>query len=72
MDLDPASLVTAFCVSSVGFVLFYFGRKMQELRPLVAGLLLMGFPYFVSGFAWMLLGAALILGGLWAWLHFAP
>ncbi len=65
MDLDASTLIAGFLVSSAGFVLFTYGRKMQRLPQLVAGLLLMIFPYFAPSVLWMLLGAAAILGGLW-------
>lgn len=71
MDFDPASLILSFIVSGVGFVLFSYGRKMQRYPQLVSGLLLMGFPYFVSGPLFIVLGALVIFLGLWAFLNFA-
>ena len=50
-----------FLFGSIGFGFFLYGRKQRAIVPLVCGIALMAFPYFVSGTAWLLLiGAALI------------
>ena len=41
------TLVAGFVVSSVGFVLFSYGRKMSRAPHVLTGLVLMVFPYFV-------------------------
>lgn len=65
MDFDVGALIASFCVSGVGFVLFYYGRKMKRMPQLLVGLVLMVFPYFVSN-TWLILGiGALLSGGLW-------
>ena len=52
-------------VGSIGFVLFVYGKKQARYPQLVAGLVLMVYPYFV-GNAWaMLVVGAIIIGGLW-------
>ena len=62
MDFDANSLLASLLVSSIGFVLFVYGKKMARLPQLAVGMLLMVFPYFVSGALWILLiGAALLL-----------
>lgn len=70
MDFEPKALVLAFLISSVGFVLFSYGRKMQRFPQLVAGLTLMIYPYFVSSWLAILGIALLIVAGLWALLNF--
>jgi hypothetical protein len=52
-------------VSSVGFVLFTYGRKQDRFPHLAAGLVLMIYPYFVGNAVPMLLVGAAIVGGLW-------
>jgi hypothetical protein len=47
VNLDASSLIAGFVVSGVGFVLFSYGRKMGRVPHVVAGLVLMIFPYFV-------------------------
>ena len=33
---------------SIGLIAFIYGKKMSEFRPMIIGLLLMAFPYFIS------------------------
>lgn len=49
MDFDPTELFVTFAVSGVGFVFFSYGRKMSRPPQIVGGLMMMVFPYFVSG-----------------------
>lgn len=42
-----SSIAAGFVVSSVGFVLFSYGRKMSRLPHVAVGLVLMVFPFFV-------------------------
>ena len=65
MNLDPGSLFLSLVLSSLGFVLFRYGRQHMRMPQLVAGLALMVFPYFVSGVVSMLAGAGLIGALLW-------
>ena len=60
MSLDANSLIAGLLVSSVGFVLFSYGRKLSRPPQLAAGLVLLVFPYFVSSVLAML-GIALAL-----------
>ena len=46
---------------SIGLGFFVYGRKQRVVVPLVCGLALMVFPYFVSGTAWLVvIGLALM------------
>jgi hypothetical protein len=63
MDLE--SLVAGFFVSSVGYVLFSYGRKLSRIPQMCGGLILMVFPYFVASVPWMLAIAALLSTLIW-------
>lgn len=65
MSFDPGSLFLSLIVSGVGFVLFMYGKKQERWPQLVAGLVLMVYPYFVGDALPMLLVGAGIVGGLW-------
>ncbi len=65
MDLSASGLLSSLLVSSVGYVLFHYGRKSVRTPQLVSGLVLMVFPAFVSGALLMLSIGAAILLGLW-------
>ena len=64
MDFSTGSLLASLIVSSIGFGVFLYGKR-EALHPqIVVGLALMSYPYFVSSPLWMILIAALLLGGL--------
>jgi hypothetical protein len=65
MSLDPAALAITFVVSSIGFVLTYYGKKQSRLPHMVTGLGLMVFPLFVSNVLVCVGVAAGLLAGLW-------
>jgi hypothetical protein len=65
LSFDPASLFLSLIVSGVGFVLFMYGKKQDRWPQLVAGLVLMVYPYFVGNAVPMLLVGAAVVGGLW-------
>lgn len=46
--------------SGIGFVAFMYGKKMTLWRPMALGVLLMGYPYFVSN-TWLLYGIGIVL-----------
>lgn len=65
MDLETSSLVASLIVSSIGFVVFVYGKRQQRVPQIVVGLVLMGFPYLVPGVLVMASIAAVLLLGLW-------
>lgn len=69
MDFDPNSFLASLLVSSIGFVLVVYGKRMARVPQLAVGVVLSVFPYFVSGALWILLLGALGLGLLWFCLH---
>ena len=65
MDFDPLDLLLSLIPSGAGFVLFVYGKKQQRWPHLIAGLLLMVYPYFTTG-VWPLVGAGVAIAvGLW-------
>lgn len=45
---DTAQLVWGLIFGSIGFAFFLYGKKQRAIVPLVAGIALCVFPYFVS------------------------
>lgn len=60
MSFDFGSLVAAFIASGVGFVLFSYGRRMQRMPQVVAGLVLLVGPYFVGSVVGTLVMTAVV------------
>ena len=59
--MSTASILWGFLFGSIGVGYFIYGRKQQKVVPLVCGVLLMVFPYFVSNtILLVLIGAALM------------
>jgi hypothetical protein len=52
--LDPASLILSCLFSLVGLAFFVYGKKASDFDFLIAGVLLMAYPLFVSG-TWLTL-----------------
>ncbi|MBK7876200.1 MAG: hypothetical protein IPJ77_10665 [Planctomycetes bacterium] len=64
MDFSAGPLITSLVVGSVGFGLYRYGRKAERMPQLLTGVVLMVFPYFVPGVAWMIGIAVGLIGGL--------
>jgi hypothetical protein len=47
-DFSIAKIVAYIIFGAIGFVAFAYGKKNTFWRPMVIGLALMGYPYFVS------------------------
>jgi hypothetical protein len=55
-----ASILIAVVFSIVGYAAFRYGRKNGETRPLLLGIGLMAYGYFVNN-AWVSLGIGAVL-----------
>ena len=58
-------ILASLLVSSIGFVLMAYGRKMGRAPHLIAGLILLVYPYFVGSVIPMLGICVLILVLMW-------
>jgi hypothetical protein len=45
---DTSQLVWGVIFGSIGFAFFIYGKKQRAIVPLVAGIALCVFPYFIS------------------------
>ncbi len=63
--MDASSLIASFAVSSVGYVALSYGKRQRRAPQLIAGLLLMVFPYFVDSVPAMLAIAAALVLAMW-------
>lgn len=59
--MSASTLLWGVLFGSIGLGFFLYGKKQQAIVPLVCGVALMVFPYFVSGTAWLVItGMALM------------
>ena len=65
MSLDPGYLLASLAVSSVGFVLFRYGRSQQRLSFSIIGMIMLVYPYFITSIGWMLGLVPVLLLLLW-------
>ena len=65
MSFDAGTILAGILVSSIGFVLLSYGKKMSRPPHMLTGLILMIYPYFVPGVWATLAIGALILGLFW-------
>jgi hypothetical protein len=65
VTLDPTWLFVSLVPSGIGFVLLSYGRKQDRWPHIVAGLLMMAYPYFTPALVPLVLTGAAICAGLW-------
>lgn len=65
-NFTAANIIGNLIFSSIGYVAFSYGKKMENSRVVVQGAILMGYSYFVSNTLWMYL----IGTGLTGWIYF--
>ena len=70
MTLDPTWLFLSLIPSSIGFVLFVYGKKQGRVPQLVAGLALMVYPYVATTVTTLVTFGLLIAGALWLAIRF--
>jgi hypothetical protein len=63
MNFDMGTIVAGLVVSSIGFILFRYGRSMSRAPHIVTGLVLIVFPYFIPG-VWLMFAIAALLCAL--------
>jgi hypothetical protein len=63
MFSSPAALLGSLLFGAIGFGAFLYGKKMVLYKPMLIGIILMAYPYFVPE-TWLLyvIGCALCLG----------
>ena len=57
---SPASLLWSMLFGAIGVGLFVYGKRQSMIVPLVCGVALMVYPWFVASVAWLIvIGVAL-------------
>ncbi|MFN2542094.1 MAG: hypothetical protein ABR514_08010 [Chthoniobacterales bacterium] len=63
-NLSAANLIGGLVFGSIGFVAFIYGKRMNLWKPMLLGLALMVYPYFISDDVMMIAIGALGTAGL--------
>jgi len=64
LNLSAANLMGGLVFGSIGFVAFIYGKRMNLWKPMLLGLALMIYPYFISDDVMMIAIGALGTAGL--------
>ena len=59
--LNASTLLWGVLFGSIGLGFFIYGKKQRAIVPLICGLALMAFPYFVSGTVLLVLVGAMLM-----------
>jgi hypothetical protein len=59
----PANIFGSLLFGSIGLGAFFYGRKSAAAKPLIIGVVLMAYPYFISE-TWLLYAIGLLLTAL--------
>ena len=65
LNLDPANLFSSLFISCIGMGYFLYGKKAGRLWPLLGGIALCVYPYFVGSVLLMWVLAAAIMVGVY-------
>lgn len=55
------SLIAGVIAGAIGAGYFIYGRRQTRIAPMVAGVLLCVYPYFVDGTLWLVLVGAILV-----------
>ncbi|HTH69248.1 hypothetical protein [Rhodanobacter sp. T12-5] len=59
--MNASTLLWGVLFGSIGLGFFIYGKKQRAIVPLICGLALMAFPYFVSGTVLLVLVGAMLM-----------
>ena len=60
MDLSFGYIFSSFLIGTVGMGYFMYGKKAARMYPLIAGLLMCVYPFFVTN-QWAMWGICILL-----------
>jgi hypothetical protein len=63
-SFSAANLIGGLVFGSIGFIAFIYGKRMNLWRPMLLGLALMVYPYFISSDVMMIAIGAIGTTGL--------
>lgn len=61
--MTGGTLLLSVVFSAIGFGYFLYGRRQQAVVPLLSGLALMIYPYFIANL-WLLIGVGIALSAI--------
>ena len=66
MDLgSPWAIISSIILGLIGMGMLMYGKKQQQMAPVLGGLALCVVPYFIASVLLMWLGGAACIAGVW-------
>jgi len=67
-DYFSGARILAYIIfGAIGFAVFMYGKKNKFVRPMIIGLALMTYPYFISGTIFLYLIGIALTAALYFW-----
>jgi len=66
-DFSAAKIFAYIIFGTIGFAVFLYGKRNQFLRPIIIGVALMTYPYFISGTFFLYLIGIALTAALYFW-----
>ena len=66
-DFSTAKIFAWIIFGAIGFAVFMYGKKNKFLRPIIIGIALMIYPYFISGTLFLYLVGIVLITALYFW-----
>ncbi len=65
MNLSASNLIGGILFGSIGFVAFLYGKKTSNFKPLLIGIALIMYPYFIQDTVTMYVIGVLLTASLY-------
>ena len=66
-DFSVAKIFAWIIFGAIGFAVFLYGKKNKFFRPMLIGIGLMAYPYFISGTFFLYLVGIILTAALYFW-----
>jgi hypothetical protein len=66
-NFSPSNLFAGIIFGSIGLGAFVYGKKNVSWRPMAIGIILMAYPYFLSGTLFIYLIGIVLTAALYFW-----
>lgn len=66
-NFSPSNLLAGIIFGMIGLIAFIYGKRTQAWRPMIIGVILMAYPYFISGTVLLYLIGTALTAALFFW-----
>jgi hypothetical protein len=62
---DPATLFSGMLFSAIGVGFFIYGKRQSMIVPLLCGIALIAYPWFVASVVWLIVIGVVLMAIPW-------